>query len=330
MRSSARRLITFLGVILLVLAIDGATATKAHAAACVFWARQLTDMSLRGDAWQWWDAAAGRYDRGGTPTPGSVLVFKRARSLSRGHVSTVSRVIDRRTVEVDHSWLTDNRLYRAMRVVDVSARNDWTEVRVWHPRINDLGSTVYPTYGFVQPERPRPDLLFASIREAAPSPGERRAVAPEVTDGGDRAGRRPVGPAIGTAVGPATRPGRPAGPAFATVEEVRPSLRGTIAPPQPRRPDGAAQVIPASLSAPGAVPTRKPAVPAVLASVPSAAVALAVLPARNPVRLAEVAAGRARLANEAALVEALAAAVDTDRLDFAWTSDAHDERVRLD
>lgn len=323
MHSATRRAITLLGVIFLVFAVDLATSTRAHAAACVFWVRQLTDMSLRGDAWQWWDAAAGRYERGANPTVGSVLVFKRARSLSRGHVSTVSRVIDRRTVEVDHSWLTDNRLYRNMRVVDVSARNDWTEVRVWHPRINDLGTTVYPTYGFVQPDRPRPDLLFASIREAAPSAGERRSVAPEVTDAGDRAGRRPVGPA--------TRPGRPAEHVFAAVDEVRPSLRGTIVPPQPRRGTDA-QVVQASLPAPGAIPTRKPAAPIVAASIPAPAAAAAVLPARNPARLAESEAAAIRSEIEIAERNAriLAAAVDTARLDFAWAPDAHDARDRLD
>lgn len=324
MHSAARRFVGLLGVLLLVLAIDLATATKAHAAACVFWVRQLTDMSLRGDAWQWWDAAAGRYERGANPTVGSVLVFKRARSLSRGHVSTVSRVIDRRTVEVDHSWLTDNRLYRGMRVVDVSARNDWTEVRVWHPRINDLGSTVYPTFGFVQPDRPRPDLLFASIRESAPTAGERRSVAPEVTEAGDRAGRRPIGPA--------TRPGRPAETAVAAADEVRPSLRGTIAPPQPRRPDGG-QILQASLPSPapptpGTLPTRKPAAAAAVAvSLP----AVAVVPARNPVRLAATEVAQTPPAPaETAAPPMLLAAVDTGRIDFAWNAGAHDERDRLD
>jgi hypothetical protein len=324
MRSAARRLTTLLGVLLLVFAFTGATATKAHAVACVFWVRQLTDMALRGDAWNWWDAAAGRYERGANPEVGSVLVFKRARGLSRGHVSTVSRVIDRRTVEVDHSWLSDNRLYRGMRVVDISPRNDWSSVRVWHPRIDDLGSTVYPTYGFVLPDRPRPDLLFASIRETAPSAGERRSVAPEVTETGDRSGRRPVGPA--------TRPGRPAETAIASAGDVRPSLRGTIAPQQPRRgADGAAQVVQASLPAPGAVPTRKPVAMAE-AAIAMPAPAAAVIPARNPVRLAEAAAAAIR--NEIGMAEhtarVLAAAVDTGRLDFAWATDAHDERDRID
>jgi hypothetical protein len=38
-------------------------------------------------------------------------------------------------------------------VVDVSARNDWSSVRVWYPRIDALGGTVFPVRGFVHPER---------------------------------------------------------------------------------------------------------------------------------------------------------------------------------
>jgi hypothetical protein len=336
MHPAARRLTTLLGILALVFVFELATASRAHAAACVYWVRQLTDLSLRGDAWQWWDAAAGRYDRGQAPTMGSVLVFRKARGLSRGHVSTVSRVIDRRTIEVDHSWLADNRLYRGMRVVDVSARNDWTEVRVWHPRLNDLGSTVYPTFGFVQPDRPRPDLLFASIREAAPSAGERRSVAVEVSESGERSGRRPIGPA--------TRPGRSIEVAAVSAgDEVRPSIRGMVVPGAPRR-DAApqAQIIQASLTVPASRPTRKPdpsGIAAAMSTPPaqstllaqSAPPALAVTPARNPVRVADVEAAAIRAQIE--LAEAIAAlraiAVDTARIDFVWTASAHDERSRL-
>ena len=170
-----------------------ATTNDARAQSCVFWARQLTDLSLRGDAWQWWEAAGDRYQRSSQPSVGSVLVFRRTRGLRQGHVSTVSRVIDRRTIEVDHSWLTDNRLYRGMQVIDVSSPGDWSVVRVWHPGIRDFGSSAYPTYGFVHPSSPRQDLLKASVREVRPTPGERRGMKPEVDEErGERPGRRPV------------------------------------------------------------------------------------------------------------------------------------------
>ena len=34
---------------------------------------------------------------------------------------------------------------------DVSARGDWSLVRVWYPRIDDLGTASYPAHGFVHP-----------------------------------------------------------------------------------------------------------------------------------------------------------------------------------
>ena len=34
-------------------------------------------------------------------------------------------------------------------MVDVSEAGDWSAVRVWYGPIRDLGTTVYPTYGFI-------------------------------------------------------------------------------------------------------------------------------------------------------------------------------------
>ena len=34
-------------------------------------------------------------------------------------------------------------------VRDVSAANDWSQVRVWYPPVNDLGNRAYPVYGFI-------------------------------------------------------------------------------------------------------------------------------------------------------------------------------------
>jgi hypothetical protein len=36
----------------------------------------------------------------------------------------------------------------------VSERNDWTEVRVWWPPVDQLGSHAYPAYGFIEPREP--------------------------------------------------------------------------------------------------------------------------------------------------------------------------------
>ena len=52
-------------------------------------------------------------------------------------------------------------------VVDVSARNDWSEVRVWYPPTDQLGTSTYPTYGFVLPPRPAThEELVRAVRPA--------------------------------------------------------------------------------------------------------------------------------------------------------------------
>jgi len=120
---------------------------------CVPYARARSGIALAGDAWQWWDAASGRYDRGRAPRPGSVLVIARTSRMPSGHLSVVSRVVNGREILVDHanwaSGVARGRIATAQRVVDVSPRNDWSLVRVWYPRINDLGTTAYPARGFV-------------------------------------------------------------------------------------------------------------------------------------------------------------------------------------
>lgn len=79
----------------------------AWARLCVAYALALSDINVRGNAWTWWDNAAGRYERGHQPAVGSVLVFRRTPHMRLGHVSVVSAVIDRRTILVDHSWTGD-------------------------------------------------------------------------------------------------------------------------------------------------------------------------------------------------------------------------------
>lgn len=119
---------------------------------CVRTVRALSDFTIRGDAWTWWNNAAGLHERDDRPAVGSVLVFKRTARMGRGHVSLVSRVVDRRTVEVDHTWIAGRGIKRGMQVVDVSPANDWSAVRVWHEPTDQLGQRVYPTYGFILPE----------------------------------------------------------------------------------------------------------------------------------------------------------------------------------
>jgi hypothetical protein len=122
---------------------------------CVPYARARSGIEIRGDAWQWWDAAAGRYQRARQPHAGSVLVLARTRRLPSGHVAVVSRVVSSREIRVDHAnWASGSakgRVARDQPVVDVSPRNDWSEVRVWYPRIQDFGGSVFAAHGFILP-----------------------------------------------------------------------------------------------------------------------------------------------------------------------------------
>ena len=129
----------------------------AEPVSCVPYARARSGIQIQGDAWQWWDAAAGRYERGRAPQPGSVLVLNRTTRMRDGHVAVVSRVVSDREILVDHAnWASGaarGRIATGQRVVDVSARNDWSLVRVWYPRNEELGSTAFPSRGFIHPRQ---------------------------------------------------------------------------------------------------------------------------------------------------------------------------------
>lgn len=120
---------------------------------CVPYARLRSGIPLRGDAWTWWEAAAGQYERGRAPRNGSVLVLLRTSRLPQGHLAVVSRVVSAREVRVDHAnWASGGakgRVARDQPVSDVSPANDWSLVRVWLPRTNTWGASSYPSYGFV-------------------------------------------------------------------------------------------------------------------------------------------------------------------------------------
>lgn len=122
---------------------------------CVPYARARSGIDLRGDAWQWWDAAAGRYVRARRPAAGSVIVLARTSRLSSGHVAVVSRVVSAREIRVDHAnWASGaarGRVAQDQPVLDVSPGNDWSQIRVWYPRINDYGNTVFAAHGFILP-----------------------------------------------------------------------------------------------------------------------------------------------------------------------------------
>lgn len=164
-------------LLLLVSALLLATvAAPAFAIQCVPYAREISGINLKGDAWQWWNAAAGIYERGRNPKDGAVLVFNRQGSMRHGHVSVVTRVISSRLVLVDHAnWAPARTAGRgavttAVPVLDVSAKNDWSQVRVWFHPSADFGNRAYRTDGFVyQPKAEgakRPAIHQAALHKA--------------------------------------------------------------------------------------------------------------------------------------------------------------------
>jgi hypothetical protein len=120
---------------------------------CVLYARAVSGIDLNGDAYAWWDAAAGRYLRGQVPEPGAILVLTQTGRLKRGHLAVVRQIIDDRDILVDHSNWVPGRIITGMQVRDVSPDNDWTELRFFNPDYRVFGG-IYPADGFIY--RPAP------------------------------------------------------------------------------------------------------------------------------------------------------------------------------
>ena len=117
---------------------------------CVPYARNLSNIQIRGNAWTWWDQADGRYPRSGQPKAGSVMVLKRKNANNLGHVAYVEEIVDSRTVIVSHAnWLNQGRLHNHAPVIDVSENNDWSAVRFWNTEGGHFGGNTYHPYGFI-------------------------------------------------------------------------------------------------------------------------------------------------------------------------------------
>ncbi|MBX3476812.1 MAG: CHAP domain-containing protein [Brevundimonas sp.] len=121
---------------------------------CVTFARMLSGINIFGDAWTWWNQAVDKFRTGRAPETGSVLVFQPHGAMSRGHVAVVSDILTDRVIRVTHAnWGgSRGRVEENVTVVDVSSEGDWSRVKVWYNPIRDLGTTVYPTYGFIYKE----------------------------------------------------------------------------------------------------------------------------------------------------------------------------------
>jgi surface antigen len=127
-------------------------AAPAHAQfwQCVTFARSISSIDIRGNAKTWWAQATGRYLRAALPTAGSVMAFKPTGSMPQGHVAVVSKVISDREVLLDHAnWSRPGKVERGVRAVDVSAKGDWSAVRVFYAGAGGLGTRVNALYGFI-------------------------------------------------------------------------------------------------------------------------------------------------------------------------------------
>ncbi len=122
---------------------------------CVTYAREVSGIQIRGNAETWWGQAAGRYDRGTAPREGSVLAMPGYGKMRMGHVAMVSKVINDREVLLDHAnWSRRGKVERDVRAIDVSARGDWSRVKIWFAGNGDLGTTSFPAQGFIYSDAP--------------------------------------------------------------------------------------------------------------------------------------------------------------------------------
>jgi len=144
------------------------------------YARAHSAIKIFGDAYTWWDKAAGKYSRGALPEPGAVMVLHNYAGPTHGHLAVVRQVVSPREIRVDHAnWLNDGSIYVNDPVQDVSDSNDWSVVRVFNLRAGAWGSRLYPVQGFIgawgREQQARPDLTAdrgGSARSATALAGE--------------------------------------------------------------------------------------------------------------------------------------------------------------
>jgi hypothetical protein len=124
--------------------------TPLHRLFCVEYARARSGLAVFGDAKHWWEGAKNLYARMSHPVEEAVMVFSGSKRLKRGHVAVVTDIVSPRQIIVDQAnWLNKGEIDHATPVLDVSAGNDWSQVRVWDVRSGTFGSHVYAISGFI-------------------------------------------------------------------------------------------------------------------------------------------------------------------------------------
>lgn len=135
------------------------TPATAETLQCAPFAREVSGIQLFGNANTWWNQAEGHYARGHEPRVGAVLAFAASRRMPVGHVAMVSKVVSGREVLLTHAnWSRRGGIERNVRAIDVSANNDWTDVRVWYGPIGDLGLRSNAARGFIYAESDKPAM----------------------------------------------------------------------------------------------------------------------------------------------------------------------------
>jgi surface antigen len=130
---------------------------------CVPYARLRSSVKLYGDAYTWWQKAAGRFARGPRPREGAVMVLTNYAGAERAHLAVVRKIVSPREVRIDHAnWFDDGAIYVNDPVIDVSDENNWSSVRVWNIRTGAWGGRIYPVQGFIGPDGSDPSVPVAS------------------------------------------------------------------------------------------------------------------------------------------------------------------------
>jgi surface antigen len=153
MPERSRTVIGSLLVVVTILASPVGAAAESYWQ-CVPFARLMSGIQIFGDARTWWRQATGHYKTGYTPKTGAVLCFKPTGRMRLGHVAVVSQVLTDRIIQITHAnWSiiegARGQVEQDVTVIDVSPSGDWSQVKVWYDPTRGLGTTVYPTYGFI-------------------------------------------------------------------------------------------------------------------------------------------------------------------------------------
>jgi len=117
---------------------------------CVQYARLRSGLAIFGDAKLWWARAKNLYEEFTQPAVDAVMVFSGSRRIRRGHVAVVTQIVSPREIIVDHAnWQNHGEIDHNMPVLDVSAANDWSKVRVWDVNGSRWGARIYRISGFI-------------------------------------------------------------------------------------------------------------------------------------------------------------------------------------